>query len=126
MINEKVAKEFVDRYEYVKNLYEVGPVQRCQILSLIDDIISRINVEFDSDDFQKFLVDNNYYTLYKQQPVEFVGMNFEEFRIYCEENGIKYRVSKRDGQYRVMTQDYNSDRANVHVEKDIVVKFNYG
>jgi hypothetical protein len=56
---------------------------------------------------------------------EFVGMNFEEFRIYCEENDVKYRVSKRDGQYRVMTQDYNTNRANVRVEKDIIVNFDY-
>lgn len=67
MIDEELAKTFVFRNERLKDLWEIGPVHKCAILQLIDNIISHINNEYDSDEFQDFLVRNKLYTLYKQR-----------------------------------------------------------
>jgi hypothetical protein len=67
MIDEELAKTFVFRNKRLKNLWEIGPVHKCSILELIDGIILHINNEYDSDNFQDFLVRNKLYTLYKQR-----------------------------------------------------------
>lgn len=67
MIDEELAKLFVFRNERLKNLWEVGPVHKCALLQLIDDVISHINNEYDSDEFQDLINKNKLYTLYKQR-----------------------------------------------------------
>lgn len=40
--------------------------------------------------------------------------------------GFTYRISRRDGNYHILTRDYKRDRANLTIENSIVTKVTIG
>lgn len=58
MINEEFLK-VINKHERIKNLYDIGPVQKAQIGDFIDDIVRVLDNGY-YDDFHQFLLDNDY------------------------------------------------------------------
>ena len=55
-----------------------------------------------------------------------IGMKLEEAKVYAEANGMRIRVYKVDGHYRICTRDYRRDRINVGLADDVVIDANIG
>lgn len=54
------------------------------------------------------------------------GMTKEEAEAQAVINGLRCRVVSSDGEYFVVTQDYDASRLNLHLVDNIVVKFTFG
>ena len=39
---------------------------------------------------------------------------------------VNYRIASKDGNYFILTRDYDPDRVNLHIDNDVVVKYNWG
>jgi len=55
-----------------------------------------------------------------------VGMNVNDLKDFCGEYMIDVRYVKVDGQSRVVTRDYKTERLNVEVEDGEIVRAYYG
>ena len=55
-----------------------------------------------------------------------IGMKKEDAINESKGAGWRIRISKRDGKAYILTRDYRTDRINLEIEKDIVVKAHIG
>lgn len=53
--------EVINKIDRIRDFYYVGPVQRAAIEWLIEEIVSVVNDEYDSDDFQEFILSEGLY-----------------------------------------------------------------
>lgn len=52
-----------------------------------------------------------------------VGMSLQEAKVAYP--GINMRVVKEDGISNIVHQDYRANRANVHVEKGVIIRLDH-
>lgn len=55
-----------------------------------------------------------------------IGKTRDEAYSILEKADIKHRVSRVNGQPRVLTADFNPERINLHIEDGIVIDFTTG
>lgn len=63
-----VIKTLINKHERIKNLYDIGPVQRAEIEQFIEDILHIVSVDYNSEDFNDFLCKKGYIDYVEPRP----------------------------------------------------------
>jgi hypothetical protein len=58
--------------------------------------------------------------------VQIVGKTLDQAKALCESAGMRLRITREDGEAKIVTMDYRTDRVNVHLENGKVVKATIG
>ncbi len=58
--------------------------------------------------------------------IQVIGKTVEEAKALCDAIGFQLRITREDSNWFIVTRDYRTDRVNVEIEHEKIVKASIG